>query len=146
MAYNLALLLFVLFTYSHPNTENVLRYNGCYKSVSADLSASGKYYLRFYSDGTVIEYETPQQVKVSFDKGTLAKVMQKGSTNEKFPLKTGNYYIKEAAIKITLNAKGETVTYEGTVTKRSFKGQRHSTRTNERAEMEFTFIRIKDLK
>jgi hypothetical protein len=123
--------------------EQAVRPDGCYKSASADLSASGKYYLRFYGDGSVIEYETPPHIKISLDKPTLAKVMHKGSANEKFPLKAGSYFIKESAIKIVLNAGGETVTYEGTITKRSFNVQRHSTRTNERVDMEFTFLKVK---
>lgn len=140
----LASIVLIVITSFSP--AEVVKYSGCYKSVSADLAANSKYYLRFYNDGTVIEYENPPQIKISFDKTTLAKVMQKGSVNEKFPLKTGNYFIKESAIKIVLNADGETVTYEGAITKRSFRTQRYSTRTNTREEMEFTFIKIKGMK
>ena len=144
MAYHLLMLMIVLLTSASPATVQV-RYNGCYKSVSADLAASGKYYLRFYNDGTVVEYETPPQIKISLNKATLGKVMQKGSVNENFPLKTGSCFIKESAIKIVLNTTGETVTYEGTITKKSFIVQRHSTRTNEREDMEFTFLRMKEM-
>lgn len=140
----LAIFLSIVITSFSP--AEVVKHNGCYKSVSVDLEVNSKYYLRFYNDGSVIEYENPPQIKISFDKGTLARVMRKGPVNEQFPLKTGSYFIKGAAIKVILNTNGETVTYEGTITKRSFVAQRYSTRTNERADMEFTFIRIKGMK
>lgn len=107
---------------------------------------TGLCYLRFYPDGSVIEYEQPGNVRINFDKATLSKIMQKESTNEKFPLKKGQYFIKDAAIKITLTLDNETVTYEGTVTKYAIKVQRHSTKTNQRTDMELSFLKIGKLR
>jgi hypothetical protein len=118
-----------------------VRSNGCYKSSSEDHTITGRYYLRFYNDGTVIEYEQPNTILVNFDSRTLGKILQKEGS-EKFPVKQGQYFIKESAIKITLTQSNETVTYEGTVSKYTLKVQRHSNRTNNRTDMELSFQKL----
>jgi hypothetical protein len=139
------LFLYLLITTSFTAGPGV-KHNGCYKSVSPDHTLTGMYYIRLYPDGTAIEYEQSKLVKISFDKRMLGTIMHKGRTNEKFPLKTGQYYIKDSAIKITLNGSNETVTYEGTIAKFSLKVQRHDTKTNTRTDLELSFLKIKNLR
>jgi hypothetical protein len=134
------LLLFFIFT-SFTGAEGV-RYNGCYKSFSDDHSLTGLYYVRLYPDGSAIEYEQPGNVRINFDKKTLARILRKESENEKFSLKKGKFFIKESAIKITLTLNGETVTYDGVINKFTLQLERFSTRTNERKPVDMSFMKI----